>query len=101
VKLRAGEEHPKAVELNPGRMEDKAREIADLFGTATLERRLQTMPGVGPMTALAVEAFAPAMASFKCGQDCAAWRGLMPRQFPSGGKERFGRVSKAEQADIP
>lgn len=58
------------------------------------------MPGVGPMTALAVEAFAPAMGSFKCGRDFAAWLGLVPRQFSSGGKERLGRVSKAGQADI-
>jgi len=35
-------------------------------------RRLQTMPGIGPLTALAVEAFAPDMAQFKCGRDFAA-----------------------------
>jgi transposase len=58
------------------------------------------MPGVGPMIAVAVEAFAPAMESFRCGRDFAAWLGLVPRQFSSGGKERLGRVSKAGQADI-
>lgn len=57
------------------------------------------MPGVGPLIALAVEAFAPAMQSL-CGRDFAAWLGLVPRQFSSGGKERLGRVSKAGQADI-
>ena len=46
------------------------------------------------------EAFAPAMESFRCGRDFAAWLGLVPRQFSSGGKERLGRVSKAGQADI-
>lgn len=56
--------------------------------------------GVGPLTALAVEAFAPDMASFKCGRDFAAWLGLVPRQHSSGGKERLGRVSKGGQADI-
>src|SRR3546814_11542521 len=63
-------------------------------------RRLQTIPGVGPLTALAVEAFAPPMESFSCGRDFAAWLGLVPRQFSSGGKERLGRTSKAGQADI-
>ena len=63
-------------------------------------RRLQTMPGVGPMTALAVEAFAPDMAEFRRGRDFAAWLGLVPRQHSSGGKERLGRVSKSGQADI-
>ena len=52
------------------------------------------------MTALAVKAFAPPMESFRCGRDFAAWLGLVPRQFSSGGKERLGRVSKAGQADI-
>lgn len=58
------------------------------------------MPGVGPITALAIEAFAPDMTSFKSGRDFAAWLGLVPRQHSSGGKERLGRVSKAGQADI-
>lgn len=75
----------------------KARELAVQADTA---RRLQTMPGVGPLTALAVEAFAPAMTSFRRGRDFAAWLGLVPRQHSSGGKERLGRVSKAGQADI-
>ena len=75
----------------------KAEKLAAQTDTA---RRLQTMPGVGPLTALAVEAFAPEMESFGCGRDFAAWLGLVPRQHSSGGKERLGRVSKAGQADI-
>lgn len=74
-----------------------AKKIAQTTDTS---RRLQTMPGVGPMTALAVEAFAPDMADFRRGRDFAAWLGLVPRQHSSGGKERLGRVSKAGQADI-
>jgi transposase len=58
------------------------------------------MPGVGPMTALAIEAFAPTMTTFKCGRDFSAWLGLVPRQMSSGGKERLGRISKAGQSDI-
>jgi transposase len=49
------------------------------------------------MTALAVEAFAPDITEFRCGRDFAAWLGLVPRQYSSGGKERLGRVSKAGQ----
>ena len=64
------------------------------------QRRLQTMPGLGPLTAMAIEAFSPAMDQFRCGRDFAAWLGLVPRQFSSGGKERLGRTSKAGQADI-
>lgn len=49
---------------------------------------------------MAVETFAPDMACFHNGRAFAAWLGLVPRQFSSGGKERLGRVSKAGQADI-
>ena len=42
--------------------EDRSRDCARQAETA---RRLQTMPGVGPMTALAVEAFAPPMETFQ------------------------------------
>ena len=82
------------------RIEAKTHKIAAQAALTPAARRLQTMPGVGPMTALAIEAFAPAMATFRCGRDFAAWLGLVPRQMSSGGKERLGRVSKAGQSDI-
>lgn len=82
------------------RIDAKTRKIAALAARTTTARRLQTMPGVGPMTALAIKAFAPAMGIFKCGRDFAAWLGLVPRQMSSGGKERLGRISKAGQSDI-
>jgi transposase len=82
------------------RINARTGKIQALANEADTARRLQTIPGAGPMTALAVEAFAPAMANFSCGRDFAAWLGLVPRQFSSGGKERLGRTSKAGQADI-
>ena len=82
------------------RINAKTGKIKLLLTEADIARRLQTMPGVGPLTALAVEAFAPPMENFRCGRDFAAWLGLVPRQFSSGGKERLGRISKAGQADI-
>ena len=63
-------------------------------------RRLQTMPGVGPIGALAVETFAPSMEQFKRGRDFAAWLGLVPRQNSSGGKQKLGKTSKMGQRDI-
>lgn len=82
------------------RIDARTRKIKVLAAEADTARRLQTIPGVGPLTALAVEAFAPPMESFRCGRDFAAWLGLVPRQFSSGGRERLGRISKAGQADI-
>ncbi|WP_024882393.1 IS110 family transposase [Methylosinus sp. LW3] len=63
-------------------------------------RRLQTMPGVGPITALAIETFAPPMDVFKRGRDFAAWLGLVPRQHSTGGKQVLGKISKMGQRDI-
>ncbi len=82
------------------RIDERTGRIKALAAETDTARRLQTMPGVGPVTALAVEAFAPEMAQFRRGRDFAAWLGLVPRQRSSGGKERLGRVSKAGQADI-
>lgn len=61
---------------------------------------MRTMPGVGPMSAMAVEAFCPPAKNFKSGRDFAAWLGLVPRQHSTGGKERLGRVTKMGQKDV-
>jgi transposase len=62
--------------------------------------RLMSMPGMGPITAMAIEAFAPTMTTFKKGRDFAAWLGLVPKQHSSGGKQVLGRTSKMGQRDI-
>lgn len=82
------------------RIEVKTKTLKALAAETDTARRLQTMPGVGPLTALAVEAFAPDMAQFKTGRDFVAWLGLVPRQHSTGGKARLGRISKAGQSDI-
>lgn len=82
------------------RIAERASKLSALALQSDKARRLQTMPGVGPLTAVAVEAFGPDMSQFKTGRDFAAWLGLVPRQHSSGGKERLGRMTKAGQADI-
>ncbi|PVZ48643.1 IS110 family RNA-guided transposase [Thalassobacter stenotrophicus] len=82
------------------RIDEKSKKLQEAGAQGEKGKLLQSMPGVGPMTALAVQAFAPEMTQFKSGRDFAAWLGLVPRQFSSGGKARLGRVSKAGQADI-
>lgn len=81
-------------------IDTKTARIRELAAATPVSKRLQTMPGVGPLVAMAVETFAPDMTSFNNGRDFAAWLGLVPRQFSSGGKERLGRITKAGQADI-
>lgn len=60
----------------------------------TVSRRLETIPGVGILTATALAASVPDPGVFKSGRQFAAWLGLVPRQNSSGGKERLGRISK-------
>ena len=82
------------------RIIERTTKLKTLAAQSDRAHRLQTMPGVGPLTAIAVEAFGPDMAQFKTGRDFAAWLGLVPKQHSSGGKERLGRMTKAGQADI-
>ena len=51
-------------------------------------RRLERIPGIGPLTASALVASIGDAKSFKNGRQLAAWLGLVPRQASSGGKER-------------
>ncbi|MYJ71947.1 MAG: IS110 family transposase [Rhodospirillaceae bacterium] len=62
--------------------------------------RLMSVPGIGPVCALAIQAFAPPLEGFGRGRDFAAWLGLVPRQHTTGGKPRLGRISKMGQRDL-
>ncbi len=57
-------------------------------------QRLETIPGVGIITATALAASVPDPSVFRSGRQFAAFLGLVPRQNSSGGKERLGRISK-------
>lgn len=70
------------------------REILTWHRNDELSRRLETIPGVGPITASAVVATVTDPSMFASGRELAAWIGLVPRQSSSGGKERLGRISK-------
>jgi transposase len=70
------------------------REIAQRAKEDETARRLMTLPGVGPVTAVALVALAPPAETFKCGRDFAAWVGLTPLQHSTGGKQRLGATSK-------
>jgi len=59
-----------------------------------VSRRLESIPGIGPITASALAATITDPSVFKSGRELAAWIGLVPRQNSTGGKERLGRISK-------
>jgi transposase len=61
-------------------------------------RRLETIPGIGPITASAIVATVGDGHQFVSARQFAAWIGLVPRQNSSGGKPRLGRISKRGDA---
>ena len=57
-------------------------------------KRLQQIPGIGPVTATALISGVGDASQFKRGRDMAAWLGLTPGQHSSGGKEHLLSISK-------
>jgi transposase len=57
-------------------------------------RRLTTIPGFGPIVASALVAAVGRTETFDHGRDRAAWLGLVPRQFTTGGKPKLLGISK-------
>ena len=57
-------------------------------------RRLEEIPGIGPIVATALVAEVGDWKAFSSGRNLAAWIGLGPKQHSTGGKERLGGISK-------
>jgi transposase len=70
------------------------REIVRAVRADATACRLIEVPGVGPIGASAVLAKVPDPHVFRSARDFAAWVGLTPRQFGTGGKQRSGGISK-------
>ena len=70
------------------------REIVEWCRQDDASRRLTTIPGIGSITASAIAAAVPDASLFRSGRQFAAWLGLTPRAHSSGGKEKFGGISK-------
>ena len=56
-------------------------------------RRIQTLSGVGPISASAIVASVADAHEFRNGRQFAAWLGLTPKQYSTGGKSRLGRIT--------
>ena len=57
-------------------------------------RRLEEIPGIGPIVATALVAEVGDWKAFSSGRYLAAWIGLVPKQHSTGGRERLGGISK-------
>ena len=74
---------------------DADRRVLAWHRSSKLSRRLEAIPGVGPLIASALVASIPDPHAFRSGRDLSAWIGLVPKQNSTGGKERLGSISKA------
>ena len=59
-----------------------------------LSRKLEKIPGIGPITASALVASVGDAKNFANGRQLAAWLGLVPKQHSSGGKTNLQGISK-------
>lgn len=57
-------------------------------------RRLAALPGVGPIIATALVASVDDARHFRSGRELAAWIGLVPRQYTTGGKPKLGGIGR-------
>ncbi len=71
------------------------RRVLAWHRTSKTSKRLEAIPGVGPLIATALVASVPDPHIFRSGRDLSAWIGLVPKQNSTGGKERLGNISKA------
>ena len=65
-----------------------------LCRTNAICRRLAKLPGVGPVVATAIVAAVNDGRQFRSGREMAAWIGLVPRQYTTGGKPRLGGIGR-------
>jgi transposase len=61
----------------------------------SLAQRLMKLAGVGPTTATTIVAMIGNANEFSSARQFAAWLGLVPGQYSSGGKTRLGHITKA------
>ena len=80
------------------RVDELDKKIKTLASSNADAKRLQQIPGIGPITATALVCAIGDGKQFKRGRDLAAWLGLTPRQHSSGGKDRLLGISKRGDA---
>jgi len=70
------------------------RSIMALHRGCEASRRLAEIPGIGPIAATALVAEIGDWKTFSSGRSLAAWIGLVPKQYTTGGKDRLGSITK-------
>jgi transposase len=76
------------------RLEDADALLQKIAQESEACRRLDAIPGIGPVTATAIIAAIGNGAAFGKGREFAAWVGLVPREHSTGGKQKLLGISK-------
>jgi len=76
------------------------RKLYALANQMKAAKRLMSIPGIGEITATAVVATVNDAKHFESSRSFAAWIGLVPRQYSTGGVVRLGRISKRGEKHI-
>lgn len=84
-------EHFKALQVQIQQLE---AQILAWHRSNPASKRLEQIPGIGPITASALIASLGDATNFKDGRQVAAWLGLVPRKHSSGGKQNLMGISK-------
>ena len=76
------------------------RKITQVHRSSSTSKRLETIPGVGPIIATRVIAEVADPSSFKSGRAFSAWIGLVPKQHSSGGRDKLGHITKKGNPEL-
>ena len=82
------------------RMLEADRKIAQVHKASATSKRLETIPGVGPIIATRIIAEVADPGSFKSGRAFSAWIGLVPKQHSSGGRDKLGHITKKGNPEL-
>jgi transposase len=82
------------VEVMTQEVERLTRRVLDEVKLEPICRHLMTVPGVGPLTALAFRATVDQPGRFRRSRDVGAHLGLTPRRYQSGETDMQGRISR-------
>ena len=83
------------LELVKRQIVEADRRVLVWHRSSGISKRLEAIPGVGPLIASALVASIPDPGVFRSGRDMSAWIGLVSKQNSTGGKERLGSITKA------
>ena len=81
-------------------IEKQDKKLKQLVETNPVGQLLKTIPGIGDMTASLCIANISSATDFKSGRNMAAWLGLVPAQYSTGGKPKLLGISKRGNKEL-